>query len=63
MFEGSLGGMEGQLAFWCMGSFINWLKSSRLNPAIKGIMGVAETVPETVPLDVTTGIEPDLTLG
>jgi len=46
-----------------MGSFIDWLKSGRLNLAINGNMGVAEMVPETVSLDVTTGIEPEPTPG
>ena len=39
-----------------MGLFISWLKVGRLNPAIKGSMGVAGMVPETVSLDGTTGI-------
>ena len=55
--------IEGQPASWCMGSFINWLKSVRLNPTIKGSMGVVRTVPETVLLDVTTGIELEPTPG
>ena len=63
MYEGSLVDIEGQPISWCMGSFINWLKSSRLNPAIKGHMGVAGIVPETVSLDVTTRIEPEPTPG
>ena len=63
MSEGSLVGIEGQPTSWCMGSFINWLKSGRLNPAIKGSMGVARMVPETVPLDVTTRVAPDPTPG
>ena len=61
MSEGSLVGIEGQRASWCMGLFINWLKSGRLNPAIEGNMGASRTYPETVPLDVTTGIESEPT--
>ena len=57
MSKGCLVGIEGQPASWCMGSFINSLKSSRLNPAIKGSMGDSRTVPEAAPLDVATGIE------
>jgi len=34
------------------------VKIDRLNPAIKGSMGAARTDLETVPLDVTTSIEP-----
>jgi len=63
MSEGRLVGIAAQSASWCMGSFINWLKSGRLNLAIRGIMGAVRTVPETVPLDVTTGIEPEPTRG
>jgi len=54
MSEESLINIEGQPSSWCMGSFINWLRSGRLNLAIKGSMGAARMVPETVPLDVTT---------
>lgn len=63
MFEGSLVGIEGHLSSWCMGSFINWLKSGRLNPTIKGSMGAARIVLETIPLDVITRIELQLTAG
>ena len=63
MSEGSLVNIEGQPASWCMGSFINWLKSDRLNPTIKGSKGAARMVLETVPLDVTTGIELEPTPG
>ena len=57
MSNGSLVDIECQLASWCMGSFINWLKSGRLNPTIKGSMGATKTVLETLPLDMTTRIE------
>lgn len=57
MSKGSLVGLEGQPTSRCMGSFINWLKSGRLNPAIKGSMGAIRTVPETVSLHVNNMIE------
>lgn len=62
MSEGSLVGIEGQPTSWCMGPFINWLKYGRLNPTIKGSMGATGTVLETIPPDVTTGMEPEPTL-
>lgn len=46
-----------------MGSFINWLNSHRLNPAIKGSMGAVRMVLEIVLIDVTTGIELEPTPG
>jgi len=46
-----------------MGSFINWLKSGRLKPTIKGSVGASGMVPETVSLDLTTRIESKPTLG
>jgi len=63
MSEGSLVGIVGQPASWCMGSFINWLKSGRPNPAIKGSIRDAGTIPETILPNVTTGIEPEPTPG
>ena len=63
MPEGSLVGIEGQPTSWCMELFINWLKYERLNATIKGSMGATRTVPETVLLDVTTGVEPVPTPG
>jgi len=63
MFEGSLVGIAGQLTSWCMGSLINWLKSKRLNPTIKGNKGATKMVPVMVLLDVTIGIEPKPPLG
>jgi len=63
MYEGSLVSIAGQPVLWCIGSFINWLKSERLNPAIKGSRGATSMIPETAPLDVTTGVEPKSTLG
>jgi len=63
MSEGCLVCIEGQPASWCMGSFINCLKSGRLNPAIKGGMGTDEIVQETFLLDVTNGIDSKPTPG
>ena len=63
MYAGSLVGIEGQPTSWCMGSFINWLRSGRLNPTIKGSMRAARTVPETVLPDVITGVELEPPLG
>ena len=59
MFEGSLVRIVGQPTSWCIGSFINWLKFGRLNPAMKGSKGASRTVP----LDVTTWVEPEPTPG
>jgi len=55
--KGSLVGIACQLALWCIGSLINYQKSGRLNPAMKCSMGAFGTVPKTIPLDVTTGVE------
>jgi len=63
MSEGSLVIIEGQPTSWWMGSFINSLKSGRLNPTIKGRMEVVGMVPETIFPDMTTEIEPKPTLG
>lgn len=63
MFEGIIVSIEGQPALWCMGSFINWPKSGRLNPTIKGSMGAIEIVSHTVPLNVTTDIKMEPTPG
>jgi len=62
MSEGSLVGIDGQLALWCMGSLINWIKSRRLNPTMKGSNGATGIVLVTIPLDVMTGVEPEPTL-
>ena len=58
---GNLVIIAGQSSSSCIGSFINWLNSRKLNPTIKGIMGATEMVPKTVPLDVTNGVELDPT--
>jgi len=63
MSQGILVDIEGQLASWCIGSFLNWLKSERLNPTIKGIMGVVRTFLDMVLLDVTTRVELEPTRG
>jgi len=55
--------MASQPASWCIGSLINWLKSKRLNLAMKCSMGASRIVPEMVPLNVTTRIELERTLG
>jgi len=63
MYEGCLVCIEIQPTSWCMGLFINCLKSGRLNPAIKGSMGADKIVLETFPLDVTNGIDVKPTPG
>jgi len=57
MCEGSLVSIEGKPTSWCIGLFINSLRSSRLNPAIKGSMGAVRTVHETISPHVTITIE------
>lgn len=63
MTKGSLVSIVGQPTSWCIGSFIKWLKSGRLNPTIRGSMGATRIVPEIIPLNVTTRIEPKATPG
>ena len=48
MLEGSFVGIVGQLASWCIGSFVNRSKSGRLRPAMKGSKGAAEVVPVAI---------------
>ena len=45
MLEGILFGIADQPASWCIGSFINWLKFGRLNPAMKGSTEAIGIVP------------------
>lgn len=63
MLEGSIINIVGQLASWCIGSLINWLNSRILNPIMKVRMGATRMVPNMVPLDVTTRVEMEPTLG
>ena len=58
--EGSIVGIVGQPGLWCMGSLINWLKSGRIKPAIKGSKGVARIVLLAVPLVVAPELGPEL---
>lgn len=62
MSEGTLVSIAGQLASWCVGSLINWLKSRRLNPTIKHNIGAARIVPVMVLVDVTVWVEPKPTV-
>lgn len=57
MLEGSMVNIAGQLALWGIELLINWIKSRRLIPTIKVSIRVYRMVPETIPLDVTTGVE------
>jgi len=62
MSEGSFVGIAGQLASWCIGSFINRSKSGRLRPAKKGSTGEAEVVPVVVLLVVFLALGPGFPL-
>ena len=63
MSEGSFVGIAGQLASWCIGSFVNRSKLGRLRPAMKGSKGAAEVVPMAVLLGLVPALGPGLPLA
>ena len=52
MSEGIFVGIWNQLELWCIGLFINWSKSERLRPAMKGSKGAAGVLSVAFPLVV-----------
>ena len=62
MSEGRFVDISGQLASWCIGSFINRSKLGRLRPAKKGSKGAAEVVPVVVLLVVVPTLGPGFPL-